>query len=105
MILSSVELSEGSVQGPLLTLLGLFQAQCCEISLSFPSHGNHSSNVPAAKGASSCVMAALFSVSLSCINSHGKVSDFFFGMVVMHFLTLPITRKQRGHLLFSEVLQ
>lgn len=77
MILSSVELSEGSVQGPLLTLLGLFQAQCCEITLSFPSPGSHSSNVPAAKGASSCVTAALFSVSLSCINSHGKVSDFF----------------------------
>jgi len=102
--LSTVGLSEGSVQGPLLTLLELFQEQCCEIALSFPSPGNHSSNVPAAKGESFCVRAALFSVSLRCVSCHRKVSDFF-GTVTTHFLTLPITRKQQGHLLFSEVLR
>jgi len=48
--------------------------------------------------------AALFSVSLRWINRHRKVSDFF-GMVTTRFLTLAITRKQQGHLLFSEVLQ
>lgn len=77
MALSAVGLSEVSVQGALLTLLELFQEQCCEIILSFPSPGNHSSNTPAAKGQSSCVMAAFFNVSLHCINCHRKVSDFF----------------------------
>lgn len=101
---SELQDSRDSVQGALLTLAGLFQEQCCEITLSFPPPGYRSSNVPAAKGESPCVTAALCNVSLCCTNCRGKVADFL-GMVTTHFLTLPITREQQGHLLFSEVLQ
>lgn len=95
---------QGLCSRRLSTLAGLFQEQCCEITLSFPPPGYHSSNVPAAKGESPCVTAAFCSVSLCCTNCRGKVADFL-GMVTTHFLTLPITREQQGHLLFSEVLQ
>lgn len=70
-------MTPSTAQAALLTSLGLFQEQCCEITLSFPSPGNHSSNVPAAKGGSPCVTAALSSVSLRYMNCHREVSDFF----------------------------
>lgn len=66
--------------------------------------GYHSSNVPAAKGESPRVAAAFCNVSLCCTKCHREVTDSF-GMVTTHLLTLPITREQQGHLLFSEVLQ